>query len=119
MTTNKELYKSDELLARAFDWYCSFFDCNLCKHSKLKRKHNSRTHCFLAWQKDEADTALILEPCRFCGTEVRPSYGSLAISCSRCGYEVRWDYGHPRTASLGDTAKKLVDMWNRLQKGDL
>lgn len=117
MATNREIYKSDELLARAFDWYCDTHDCSSCKHSELKQRHGSRSRCFLAWQKDEADAALILWPCRFCGSEAHLLYGNAVISCGKCGYEIRGTYAYCRTANLIDIMKKMVDVWNRLQKG--
>lgn len=117
MATNRETYKSDELLARAFDWHCDTHDCTLCKYYAVKQKHNSRSHCFLAWQKDEADAALVLEPCRFCGTDARLSYGNAVISCGKCGYKIQGTPSYTRTAELKDCVSKMVDLWNRLQKG--
>lgn len=118
MATNKESYKSDELLARAFDWYCDTHNCSSCKHYAVKQRHNSRSHCFLAWQKDEADVILVLEPCRFCGSKARLSYGNAVISCNKCGYELRGTYVHCATASLQSILKGIIDVWNKLQKGE-
>jgi ribosomal protein L37AE/L43A len=117
MATNREIYKSDELLARAFDWHCDTHDCALCEYYAVKQKHNSRSHCFLAWQKDEANLVLSLEPCRFCRTEALMVYGNAVISCPKCGYEVRGTRSYCKTATLNDIMKKMVDLWNRFQKG--
>lgn len=117
MATNRETYKSDELLARAFDWYCDTHDCNSCKHYAVKQIHNSRSHCFLTWQKDEADAALVLEPCRLCGSEARLSYGNAVIYCNKCGYKIQGVSSYMRTSELCDIVKKMVDVWNKLQKG--
>lgn len=118
MATNKETYKSDELLARAFDWHCDTNDCASCKHHALKQGRGSRSHCFLAWQKDEADVVLALKPCRFCGSEARLSYGNAVISCDKCGYEVQMTYvSRKRSTNLRDTLEKTIGVWNKLQKG--
>lgn len=118
MATNRETYKTDEQLARAFDWHCNTFDCKSCKHSKLhKENSSSRSRCLLAWAKDEADTVLVLEPCRFCGTEARLSYGDAVISCRKCGYEIRRTYISSAFEKLKDSTMKVVNLWNKLQKG--
>lgn len=118
MATNRETYKSDELLARAFDWHCDITDCSSCKHYALRQGRGSRSYCFLAWLEDEAGIVLALKPCRFCGSEAHLSYGNAIISCDKCGYEVQMTYvRRSSSANLRDTLTKTQDLWNKLQKG--
>lgn len=114
MATNRETYKTDELLAVAFDWHCNTTDCASCEHFKTKR--GSRSHCFLAWMRSETGAALNLKPCKICGSEANLSFRDAVVSCSKCGYEVRRPC-RCNPVKLKDDMKKVADLWNKLQEG--